>query len=175
VRRSFGHGTALGGIHWGMATDGERVFVPINDPYFPENNEYAPQPGLNAVDIDTGRVLWEWRAQPDCSPERQARSDACDARYGLSAAVLSVDQSVIAAGIDGRIYIHDAGTGAVIWEYDSLRDFDTLNGVPGKGGGVDSHSIAAGGGMVFSGSGYGAYQQPRGNVLLAFKPRSHTP
>src|SRR5690606_14756633 len=30
-----GEGTALGGNHWGIAMDGERVFLPINDPFGP--------------------------------------------------------------------------------------------------------------------------------------------
>ena len=33
-----------------------------------------------------------------------------------------------------------------------------------------SHSISAGSGMVFVGSGYGQFRQVPGNVLLAFKP-----
>lgn len=41
----------------------------------------------------------------------------------------------------------------------------------GKGGGVDSHSIFAGDGMVFIASGYGSFRQPPGNVLLAFRPK----
>jgi polyvinyl alcohol dehydrogenase (cytochrome) len=65
------------------------------------------------------------------------------------------------------VYVYDAATGDIVWRYDTLRDF----GVQGKGGGVDSHSIFAGAGLVFIASGYGAFGQPPGNVLLAFRPR----
>lgn len=170
-RQTFGQGSPLGGIHWGLANDGERVFAAINDPHFTESPGYVPQPGMNAVDISTGKVLWRKAVAPDCSNGRDQRFALCNEKYGLSAAPLVIDKSVIAAGIDGRVYIYDAATGNIVWQYDSLRDFDTLNGVAGKGGGVDSHSIFAGDGMVFVGSGYGSFRQPPGNVLLAFRPR----
>ena len=51
-----------------------------------------------------------------------------------------------------------------------MRDYETINGVEGYGGSIDSHSISAGSGMVFVGSGYGQFRQVPGNVLLAFKP-----
>ncbi len=69
------------------------------------------------------------------------------------------------------IYIFDAATGDIVWQYDTLRDFTTLNGVKGQGGGIDSHSVFAGSGMLFVASGYGGFRQPPGNVLLAFRPK----
>jgi polyvinyl alcohol dehydrogenase (cytochrome) len=32
-KQDFGSGSPLGGIHWGIAFDGERVYAPINRPY----------------------------------------------------------------------------------------------------------------------------------------------
>lgn len=166
----FGQGTPLGGIHWGLASDGERVFAAINDPDF-DAPGYRAEPGMNALRIDTGEVLWRQPVAPDCSDARRARFARCHERYGLSAAPLVVDRSVIAATLDGRLFVYDAATGEVVFEYDTLRDFDTVNGVPGKGGSVDAHSLFAGAGMVFVGSGYASFGQAPGNVLLAFKPR----
>ena len=131
----------------------------------------TPEPGMNAIDITTGKVLWRKPATPDCTNGRDKRFNLCHEKYGLSAAPLVVDRSVVAGGLDGRIYVYDAATGDVIWQYDTLRDFDTLNGVAGKGGAIESHSIAAGDGMLFIASGYGSFGQPPGNVLLAFRPR----
>jgi polyvinyl alcohol dehydrogenase (cytochrome) len=82
-----------------------------------------------------------------------------------------VDGAVIAAGLDGRLFIFNSETGEQLFQYDTVKDFDTVNGVKGYGGTIDSHSIAAGSGMVFVGSGYGSFRQVAGNVLLAFKPR----
>lgn len=171
-RQTFGQGTALGGIHWGIAIDGERVFAPISDPQFDSaDTSFVPEPGMNAVDIDSGKVLWRKAVTADCANGRDKRYALCATRYGLSAAPLVVDQSVIAGSIDGRIYIYDAKTGDVVWQYDTLRDFETLNGIAAKGGAIDSHSIFAGDGMIFIGSGYGGFSQPPGNVLLAFRPK----
>jgi polyvinyl alcohol dehydrogenase (cytochrome) len=126
---------------------------------------------MNAVDIDTGKVAWRKPVTPDCSNGRDQRFAGCAERYGLSAAPLVIDKSVVAGALDGRMYIYDVATGDIVWQYDTLRSFDTVNGVRGQGGGIDSQSVFAGDGMLFIGSGYGQFRQPPGNVLLAFKPR----
>ena len=168
----FGTGSPLGGIHWGLATDGQRVFAAINDPAFAEAPGYVPEPGLNAVDIDSGKVTWRKPVTPDCSAARVQRFAGCSEKYGLSAAPLVIDKSVVAGALDGRLFIYDAASGDVIWQYDTLRDFPTLNGIAGQGGSIDSQSVFAGDGMLFVGSGYGSFKQAPGNVLLAFKPRA---
>ncbi len=167
----FGQGTALGGIHWGMATDGQRLFVPINDP-MPARIGFEPEPGMNAVDIATGNVLWRTPTTPDCSDARKARHGTCSQAHGLSAIPLVVDNAVIAGAIDGRLYIFDAESGETIFQYDTLRDFETVNGVAARGGSIDSHSVFAGSGMLFVAAGYGSFRQPPGNVLLAFRPKA---
>ncbi|MEX1031722.1 MAG: PQQ-binding-like beta-propeller repeat protein, partial [Cellvibrionaceae bacterium] len=170
--KRFGQGTALGGVHWGMAMDGERVFAPISDPHINTTYEgWKPEPGMNAVDISTGEVLWRTPVKADCDNGRKERYELCEGRYGLSATPLAIDQSVVAGSIDGKLYVFDGKTGKIVWEYDTLRDFVTLNGVEGKGGSIDSHAIFAGDGMLFVNSGYGRFSQPAGNVLLAFRPK----
>lgn len=164
-------GSPLGGIHWGLAIDGSRVFAAVNDPAF-HYPGYTPQPGISALDIDTGEVLWQQSIKPDCSRQRRERFERCHERYGFSAAPLVVDGSVVAATVDGRIRIYDAATGSETFAYDTLRDFDTVNGIPAHGGAIESHSIFAGAGLVFVASGYGGFGQPPGNVLLAFRPGS---
>jgi polyvinyl alcohol dehydrogenase (cytochrome) len=170
-QKRFGQGTALGGVHWGMAIDGERVFAPISDPHINNEEGWVPEPGMNAVDITTGEVLWRTPVEADCDNGRKERFPLCAGRYGLSATPLAIDQSVVAGSLDGKLYVFENKTGEIVWEYDTLRDFDTLNGVDGKGGSIDSHSIFAGNGMVFVSSGYGRFSQPDGNVLLAFRPK----
>ena len=167
--RRFGEGTALGGIHWGIASDGRRVFVPINDPSYPGR---PGESGLYAVDIDTGDILWSWAAAADCGAGRGEQVLNCETKYGLSAAPMVVDQSILTGSLDGKLRIFDAATGAVIFEYDTIRTFDGLGGLTGRGGAIDSHSIFAGAGMVFVGSGYGSFNQQPGNVLIAFRPKA---
>jgi polyvinyl alcohol dehydrogenase (cytochrome) len=169
-RQTFGMGTPLGGIHWGLAIDDERVFAAVNDPQLGEPG-FVPQPAMHAVAIETGKVLWSKPVQPECGNGRQQRFPLCNERYGLSAAPLVIDKSVVAGAVDGRLYIYDAASGDIIWQYDTLRDFPTLNGIEGKGGSIESQSVFAGAGMLFVGSGYGQFSQAAGNVLLAFRPK----
>jgi len=58
-------GTTNGGIHWGMAVSGQRVIVPVSDPER-ERDGYTPRPGLYALDIVSGEMLWEKPVQRAC-------------------------------------------------------------------------------------------------------------
>ncbi len=165
--QTVGEGTALGGNHWGIATDSERAFMTINDPGTMSQNT---QPGLYTYFLGTGEPSWSFEVEPSCGDERSDRLRRCESLYGFSATPLSVDGAVITGGLDGRLFIFNSDTGELIFEFDTAADFETVNGVEGYGGSIDSHSIAAGSGMVFVGSGYGSFSQVAGNVLLAFKP-----
>jgi polyvinyl alcohol dehydrogenase (cytochrome) len=65
----IGRGSASGGIHWGTAFDGTRIFAPLNDrPGNQDNPNWGP--GLHAVNAETGEI--EWTYQPnerDCGAE----------------------------------------------------------------------------------------------------------
>lgn len=161
-----GDGTALGGNHWGIASNSERAFMTINDPGGMNGNA---RPGLYTYFVGTGEPSWSYEVQPDCG-DRDDRLRRCESLYGFSATPLSVDGAVITGGLDGRLFVFDSDSGDLLFEYDTAMDFETTNGVEGYGGSIESHSIAAGSGMVFVGSGYGQFGQVPGNVLLAFKP-----
>jgi polyvinyl alcohol dehydrogenase (cytochrome) len=81
-----------------------------------------------------------------------------------------IDGVVIQGGLDGRLYAIDAADGRALWTYDTLRDFEAINGVKTRGGSIDSASIVAANGLLFVGSGYGMFGQAPGNALLAFRP-----
>jgi len=162
-----GEGTALGGNHWGIATDSERAFMTINDPGNRSENIRA---GIYTYFVGTGEPSWSYEVQPECGDERSERLRRCESLYGFSATPLSVDGAVITGGLDGRLFVFNSDTGEQLFKFDTVKDFETVNGVEGYGGSIDSHSIAAGSGMVFVGSGYGSFSQVAGNVLLAFKP-----
>ena len=163
-----GEGTALGGNHWGIATDFERAFMTINDPANIIENGFA---GLYSFFLGSGEPSWSYKVSPECNEKRSDRLRRCETLFGFSATPLSVDGAVITAGLDGRLFVFDSQTGEQLFKYDTVKDYDTVNGVEGYGGSIDSHSIAAGAGMVFVGSGYGSFGQVSGNVLLAFKPK----
>ena len=166
--QQFGKGTALGGVHWGIATDGVRVFAPIADPGVPEPVNAA---GLYAVDIATGKVAWSWKAAPDCGNGRKARVGGCDIRFGISAPPLVVDGAVIVGGLDGRLYVFDAASGKLLSTLDTAVPYETVNKLKGNGGTIDAAGPFAGDGMVFVGSGYASFGQQGGNVLVAFRPK----
>ena len=173
-RQDFGEGSPLGGVHWGIAFDGERVFAPINRPYGMAPLSNAPRtqkPGIHAVNATTGDVLWTYTAEPDCSGDRQTRMRTCANNTGLSGAPTVVDGAVIAGSLDGFLRVFDSKTGAVFYQFDTARKFDTINGVPGTGGAIDNASIVAANGYLFVASGYGMFGQAPGNVLLAFRPK----
>ena len=163
----IGEGTALGGNHWGIASNFDRAFMTINDPKGMNGNS---KPGIYSYFVGTGEPSWFYEVQPECNDERSERLRRCESLFGFSATPLSVDGAVITGGLDGRLFVFNSESGELIYEYDTVRDYETINGVEGYGGSIDSHSISAGSGMVFVGSGYGQFRQVPGNVLLAFKP-----
>ena len=69
---------------------------------------------------------------------------------------------------DGALRAYSTTDGAVVWSFDSNREFRTVNGVKGKGGSMNGPAPTAAGGMVYVNSGYGAFGLRPGNVLLAF-------
>jgi polyvinyl alcohol dehydrogenase (cytochrome) len=167
-RRQFGKGTALGGVHWGIATDGVRVFAPISDPNVPADKSAA---GMHAVDVASGKVAWQWRAAPDCEGPR-AKVPTCKTRYGLSAAPLVIDGALLAGSLDGRLWVFDAATGKVLHMVDTAAtDYQPVNKIPGSGGSIDAAGLFAGDGMVFVNSGYASFGQAGGNVLVALRPK----
>lgn len=166
----IGTGGFNGGIHWGTATDGKRVFVSIND-RVPSERSPEGKPGLYALDLATGQMLWEHNATGDCSGDRQQRFSNCDSRLGYSAAPLVIDGAVVQGALDGRLFVFDAASGKKLFQYDTLRDFDTVNGVKGNGGSIDSSPYVAANGTLFVVSGYARFGETPGNVLLAFQPK----
>jgi polyvinyl alcohol dehydrogenase (cytochrome) len=63
--------------------------------------------------------------------------------------------------------------GSVAWEYDTNREFTTVNGVKARGGSLNGGGATVVDGRVYFTSGYGLFGMP-GNVLLAFGPRTAT-
>ena len=72
---------------------------------------------------------------------------------------------------DGMMRAASSRTGQLLWEFDTAREFETVNGVPARGGSLASGGPVVADGMVFVGSGYPGFQGGNpGNVLLAFAP-----
>ena len=90
---------------------------------------------------------------------------------GASAAVSLIPGVMFSAGLDGVLRAFSASDGKELWNYNTDRDFDTVNKVQARGGSMGSAGATVAGGMVFVGSGYIGFQNGiPGNVLLAFAP-----
>lgn len=148
-------GGGMGG-EWGGASDGTQV-------YFSVNGTAGPNPGgLRAVRLDTGEQVWSQdAAERLCGTVR-----GCSAAQG--AAVTAIPGIVFAASMDGGLRAHAADDGTLVWEFDTNREFQTVNGVPARGGAIDGPGAVVAGGMVYVNSGYVSLIGRPGNVLLAF-------
>jgi polyvinyl alcohol dehydrogenase (cytochrome) len=78
---------------------------------------------------------------------------------------------VLSSGWDGILRALSTTDGKIVWNFDMMREFETVNGVPAKGGSQGAAGPTVAGGMVFAGAGYpGVQNGANGNVLLAFGP-----
>ena len=75
---------------------------------------------------------------------------------------------VFSGSMDGHFRAYSSKDGKVILDYDTVRDFPTVNQIPARGGSMDGPGAAVAGGMLFVNSGYGYFFGMPGNVLLAF-------
>ena len=75
---------------------------------------------------------------------------------------------VFSPSMDGHVRAHDTRTGKIIWDFDTAREFPSVNGVKARGGSIDGPGAVVVNGMVFINSGYSRFGGMPGNVLLAF-------
>lgn len=163
-----GEGTPLGGNHWGIAVDEEKAYLTINDVL--SYGATAAMPGVYAFDLSTGEMTWEYRAEPDCDGPRGEKVMNCAMKYGFSATPLVVGDVVVAGTLDGKLFTFNSETGEVLQVIDTIMLSETINGIEGEGGSIDSHAVGAGNGMLLVGSGYASFSQTPGNMLLAISP-----
>jgi polyvinyl alcohol dehydrogenase (cytochrome) len=143
-RTQVGPGGGTGGIQWGTATDGWRIYAAISNS---NQMPYTLVPGgqeitwgaWSALDVFTGRLLWQ-TADPTIG--------------AIDSGSVSVANGVMYAGSQsGAMYALDAATGKVLWSFAS-------------GGTVlDGPSIVDG--VVYWGSGY-SNPGTTNNKLYAF-------
>ena len=169
-QRKVAEGGILGGIEWGPANDGRNVYVAIGDIRWNTDDLLDPSlavdaktgGGVVALDLADGHVVWE--APPVVCGDRPGCSPA------QTAAVTAIPGVVFAGAMSGHLRAHDASDGAVLWSYDTAREFDTVNGATGRGGALDATGAVVVDGWVYVVSGYSKWGGLPGNVLLAFTP-----
>ena len=167
-----GKGGTNGGVQWGMASDGQQVYAAVSDlarkapPGTIIQVGLPPDPtqggGLTALRISNGEKAWYAAPQPcgstpKCSPAQPA-------------AVTAIPGVVFSGSDDGHLRAYATEDGKVLWDFDTVREYQTANGVRGKGGSLDGAGPVLVGGMLFVNSGYARNGGIAGNVLLAFAP-----
>ncbi|MEP5764181.1 MAG: PQQ-binding-like beta-propeller repeat protein [Halieaceae bacterium] len=160
--RKLGRGGIQGGVHFGMAVDGDLLYVPMSDfdggPRWPG----TPHPGMFALDLATGKTRWFTPAVDVC----QGR-EFC--QPGISAPATAIEGGVVAGAMDGHLRAYDRLTGKVIWDVDTTLPVPTLDGKTSRGGSIGGSSGPVfKDGMLFINSGYGIYFHMPGNVLQAY-------
>lgn len=140
-----GPGGDLGGIEWGTATDGTRIYVALtNNEHFDyklANGQTITGSAWCALDPNNGKILWQ---TPD--PTRGTNFN-----FGS----VSVANGVMYAGsLDGHMYAFDATTGKILWNYQT--------------GGSILGGPAIVNGVVYWGSGYARSGGTANNVFYAF-------
>jgi polyvinyl alcohol dehydrogenase (cytochrome) len=174
-QNQLSQGTPFGGIHWGIAYDGERLLVPIADPHLPKPN-YNAKPALHALDQETGEILWTQNIEPSCEFNRQKAMASmaagkpldCHPWRGISAPPTIVDDVVLVGNIEGMYRAYHTKTGKLLWQRNTNIAFDGINGVAGHGGSIDNNGSLISAGRVYIQSGYSLFRQLPGNVLLQY-------
>jgi len=166
-----GKGGVNGGVQWGMASDGQNVYAAVSDvvrrrrtptPSDPIAVDLDPQQGggLTALHLDDGKQVWHASPVPCGSRARCSPAQ--------SAAVTALPGIVFSGSWDGHLRAFSAEDGKVVWDFDSVRDYQTVNGVKANGGSMDGPGVVVVNGMLFVNSGYARNGGMPGNVLLVF-------
>ena len=138
-----------GEIVWGGAADGDTVYFGLNSG------------GIAALRLSDGTRKWFTPLHPG-----PARAD----HGGQSGPLTAIPGAVFSGGWDGVIRALASDDGRLLWQFDTMVDFQTVNAVPARGGSIGAAGPTVSGGMLFVPSGYiGVQNGVPGNVLLAFR------
>jgi polyvinyl alcohol dehydrogenase (cytochrome) len=134
-KQQVGPGGHFGGIHWGPAVDGQRVYVGVNSendtPYTlggtgPRGGQQATVGSWAALDPSTGHTEWQIANPAMAKPLNGA---------SVNGPLAAVNGVVFGGSMDaqGTMFAFDARSGAVLW---SFRSGGTVYGGPAVAGGV---------------------------------------
>jgi len=152
----FGQGSGLGG-QWGAAADAQNVYFGVGD------GQSQNPGGIRAVKLTTGEQIW---SVPGPNPRLCAGQQRCSSAQG--GAVTLIPGAVIAGSHDGGLRAYSTTDGSVLWQFDTNKEFTTVNGVKATGASIDGSPLIVADGMIFVNSGYGGIAARAGNVFLAF-------
>jgi polyvinyl alcohol dehydrogenase (cytochrome) len=187
-----GGGGNIGGIHWGMASDANRVYAGVSDVTVNKITGLTATnlgnirdvvgnsieitangtPGVYAVDLITGKVAWE---RHPTHTWNDPQSGTLTVPSIFSAPLSVTNDLVFAASLDGVVRAFRTSDGAELWNYATAHTFTDFNGTPGNGGTIDgSPSVPAGSDLLVN-SGFATFgkinrfQGGPGNALFLFR------
>ena len=160
-----GRGGLMGGVYFGLATREDMLFVPVNDVPDGGVHDEAAKPGLYALDVHDGRVLWRAPIDADVCKDRGAQCAP-----GMAAPVTASGDLLFAGAGDGELRVFDARSGEKLWQYDTTQTAVTVGGGSAHGGsmGGGAGPVVWGGTLIVE-SGYGFAGRMPGNVMLVFE------
>jgi len=166
-------GSSHGGVQFGMASDGRNVYAPIADgelrrlPGADGSTQRMMDPndggGLAALRATDGSIAWQAAPARDCG-------NIAGCSPSQLAAATAIPGVIFSGALDGHLRAYTAEDGKVIWDFNTLREFPTVNGIKANGGALNGSGPVVVNGMVFVNSGYDHFGSITGNVLLAFAP-----
>jgi len=156
----LGKGGNHGSIMWGPAADTSTVYVALS---VVDTLAATRGGGLYALRLRDGSRVWYTPSPP------AACTKVPDCSGAQTAALTLIPGLVFSGSRDGHLRAYSTADGAIVWDYDTSRDFETVNKVKAHGGSLNSAGAVVVDGRVFVLSGYGFGGMP-GNVLLALEP-----
>jgi len=158
-RSRVAYGGDLGGIMYGMTSDGKQVYVPASDVDVQPPKRAGT---LVALDPATGRERWRKDGpEPRCSWPTQN----CVA--GQVAALTGIPGAIFAGYTDGHLRAFATKDGSELLDFDTAQPFDSINGQQTHGGQVSGYPVVIGRNAVYVTSGASSVERP-GNALLVF-------
>jgi len=147
------YGPSGAGIWSAPTLDRERglLYAATGDNYSQPANKLSD--AVVALDLCSGKIV-EWGMATD--------------GQNVYAAVTAIPGAVFSGSVDGHLRAFSSEDGKVLWDFDTAREFRTVDGIKGQGGSVDGPGAVIVKGMVFVNSGYLRQAEMQGNVLLAF-------
>jgi polyvinyl alcohol dehydrogenase (cytochrome) len=137
-----------GKIVWGGSADNQTAYFGLG------------AGGIGAIEFRNGERKWFTTLAP---------ADGRTQHPGQEGPLTTIPGVVFSGAWDGMLRALSASDGKMIWQFDTMRDFQTVNGVAAKGGSMGAAGPVVAGGMLFVPSGYvGVRNGVAGNVLLAF-------
>ena len=126
----LGAGGEIGGIQYGFSSDGINAYVPVID----MEADLKANGSFTAVDLLTGESVWRIQGMvPDCEGKA---TPPCSNAFSLPSTVAG---GVVFTGTaDGVLRAYDTATGKPVWTFDTVREYETVNGRKGFGGGLGS-------------------------------------